>query len=188
MAKGLNGELVFNAKDVPVGRTGGEQYGYKRSLAVTVEVQMEILDRRDAYETVDHTMVTKPLDFAITTAVWQPGWNDMVAGGATVEPLRELVTYLNGFDAESVAALADLAEWHLNSMTAGCAHQGPPVMKDGTYGPEVDFDQTPPCPVTGYKYGSAWLLRPLPDGFHKRVRELFGKADDLSKIWSASSL
>lgn len=184
MAKGLNGELVFNAKDVPVGRTSGESYGYKRSLLVTVEVRMEVLDRHE-YETVNHERVSNPLDFAITTAVWQPGNRDWVSGGATVEPLGELVEYLNGFDAESVKALADLAEWHLNGMTAGCAHQGEPVMRDGRYGPEIDFDRTPPCPETGYRYGSAWLLRPLPDGFREHVQNLFGKASDQSKIWSA---
>lgn len=172
MSRGLNGETVFTANDVLVGYAPGEPYGYKNNLRVTVDVRMEALDRQDSYETTEHEQVSKPLDFAITTSVWRPDLRDSVAGGATVEPLREVLQsgrYADGWNAEKVSALLDLAPWHLNGMTAGCAHQTP--VRDSNGRP--DLDATEPCPVTGYKYGHAWLVRILPDGFLQNVRRLF---------------
>lgn len=42
------------------------------------------------------------------------------------------------------------ARWHLNDMNAGCTHQGGASRVIGE-----------PCPFTGYRYGSAWLVDPL---------------------------
>src|SRR4051812_6191369 len=89
--EGLNGEPVFAAEDVPVGRVAGSDYGYKRNLLVTVSVSMEELTRQDVYETTTHDKVTRPLSFSITTGVWNPNRSDVISGGANVEPLRELV-------------------------------------------------------------------------------------------------
>src|SRR5215469_14742086 len=121
--QGLNGEIVYKRERVRVGQVDGEAYGYKRPLWVTVDVTMEQLNRQPEYETTEHEHVSGPLDFSITTDVWRPDGRDIVSGGATVEPLRELVTYADGFDAEKAAALAALERWHLNAMRAGCAHQ-----------------------------------------------------------------
>lgn len=170
--KGLNGVPVFNARDVPVGRIPGKPYGYRQSLLVTVDIRMERLTRRE-YETVDHQMVREPLDFALTTSVWRPRLSDIVSCGATVEPLRELSSYEPGWAAESVKELADLEEWHLNAMSAACAHQKRNAGLD-----------SPPCPISGYRWGSAWLVRPLPDGFLDKVRGLFADVED-DKIWTA---
>lgn len=172
MTRGLNGETAFKAEGVLVGYTPGEAYGYKRKLQVTVSVRMEWLDRQDEYETVDHEAAIRPLDFAITTDVWQPGHGDIVSGGATVEPLREVLQsgdYAPGWDAGKVQTLLDLAPWHLNGMTAGCAHQTPVLDSNG----RPDLDATEPCPLTGYRYGHAWLVRLLPDGFDQQIRGLF---------------
>ena len=176
MTRGLNGETAFKVEDVLVGYVPGEAYGYQRKLQVTVSVRMEWLDRQDEYETVDHESVIRPLDFAITTSVWQPSRHDIVQGGATVEPLQEVLQsgdFAAGWDARKVQTLLDLAPWHLNSATAGCAHQAVIYAPD-RYGREApSLDLTPPCPVTGYRYGHAWLIRPLPDGFLPQVQVLF---------------
>ena len=172
---GLNGETAFKAEDVLIGQVDGEPYGYKRALDVTVSVRMEWLTRQDTYETTAHEHVSRPLDFAITTAVWQPPRydRDMISGGATVEPLRHLVKYAPGWDAGKVARLAELDAYHLNGMTAGCDHVTP-VMETDRYGRTVaSLDLTPACPVTGYRYGHAWLVRELPPGFLDEVRALF---------------
>jgi hypothetical protein len=186
---GYNGVRVFTAKDVPVGTVPGEPYGYKRALTVTVDVRMERLTRRDSYETTTHTQVRRPLDFAITTSVWRPDGRDIVAGGATVEPLRELTTYRNGFTAEIVAELLELEPWHLNGMTAACEHQIGDVLvyEDDKYSPNgkrISTSKTV-CPVTGYKYGHAWLVRELPHGFTSRVRHIFASVKDQTRIYDA---
>ena len=38
--------------------------------------------------------------------------------------------------------------WHLNDLRSHCIHQDP----------SVKWDEVPPCPTTGYKAGSAWLV------------------------------
>lgn len=186
MSRGLNGETVFKAEDVLVGYVPGEPYGYQRNLRVTVEVRMEALDRQDSYETTGHgpgfnangeeitvhPQVTRPLDFSITTSVWRPDLRDTVSGGATVEPLREVLQsgwYADGWDAQKVSALLDLAPWHLNAMSAGCDLQTPVLDANG----HPSLDRTEPCPITGYKYGHAWLVRVLPDGFLNTVQQIF---------------
>jgi hypothetical protein len=171
--EGLNGKPVFAAEDVPVGRIDGGDYGYRRSLLVTVSVRMEERTRRDSYETVNHDQVSRPLDFSIMTGVWNPNRSDIVSGGATVEPLRELVSFERGFDAESARKLADLGAYHLSGMRAGCAHQKRDAGLDSAA-----------CPVTGYKWGSAWLVQPLPSGFLERVKALFKDAD-AAHLWAA---
>jgi len=173
-AQGLNGEIAFQAKDVTIGYVPGTPYGYKRDLKVTAEVRMEYLTRQDTYETTSHKRVSRPLDFAITTAVWQPSGRDWTSGGATLEPLAEITRYAPGWDAGKVAELIKLGQHHLNGMTAGCDHQEI-VWEHDRYGRRVpSLDRTPACPVTGYRYGHAWLVRELPEGFLARIRALFG--------------
>lgn len=175
MSQGLNGETVLEIKDLYVGMVPGAEYGYKRNLRVTVDICMERLNRRESYETTEHKTVTSPLDFALTTAVWNLSRSnpDIVSGGATTEPLREMVAFAPGFDADKARELADLGDrWHLNGMRAGCAHQTPVIAPDN-YGREVpSLDLTPACPETGYKYGHAWLLETLPDDFMETLKRL----------------
>lgn len=51
--------------------------------------------------------------------------------------------------------------YHLNEMNAGCEHQ-----KEGTPVGEV-------CPVCGYRYGSAWLYREIPEKDLEAIKHLF---------------
>jgi hypothetical protein len=193
MAEGLNGDPVFTVERRFVGTVPGGPYGYKRNLRVTVDIRMEALTRQHGYETTEHALTSRPLDFALTTAVWRPDGKDITAGGATVEPLRELVTFAPGFDAGKARALAGLGErWHLNGMRARCAHQVVAYEED-RYGRRVpSLDKTPVCrvdaamelhparaeadgkPATlgGYRYGSAWLVEPLPPGFLDTLKGL----------------
>ena len=173
---GMNGTIMLNVPDgkMMVGRVDGEPYGYKRLLRVTVELRIERLERQDTYETVEHETVTAPLDFAITTHIWRPDLRDIVYCGATARPLREIVDYAAGWDARMVAALADLERWHLNDLKAGCAHQGV-VYEDSPYGRRPSLSLTPPCPVTGYRYGTKWLIEPLPERFVPDLLELLAR-------------
>jgi hypothetical protein len=180
---GLNGHRVLTVTDVPVGRIPGESYGYQRDLLVTVNVRMERRER-DA-QTIDHETISGHLDFAITVAVWQPNRNDITASYAgSDEPLRQVLAhgrYEDGMDADKVRAFMELDAWHLNTMTAACAHQTPVGEDIGER-----LDNTPPCPVTGYKYGHAWLVRPLPAGFHADVLALFADVDRDAFTWTGA--
>lgn len=178
---GLNGTTVLKAVDLPVARIPGASYGYKRSLLVTVELRVERLQRRAVYETVNHEKVTEPYEFACTTSVWRPDGKDIVAGGATTEPLLEAAEHATswcpGFNAATALELAALGNiWHLNAMQAACAHQEV-VWEDSKYGRRPSLDDTPRCPQTGYKYGSAWLVKPLPADFMDTLNRLLAGVD-----------
>lgn len=179
---GLNGEIMLNTPDRGPGATGlvigsvpGEPYGYKRSLKVTVDLRIE--QRAGAYETVDHESIAGPLDFAITAQIWQPKEHDIVASGRD-EIFADLDSHALGKDASDFLRRA-ADEWHLNAMQAGCAHQVIlPEIPDGVGALDRIgwfLDNVPPCPVTGYKYGSKWLVKPLLDSW---LRELLTVLDD----------
>lgn len=181
---GLNGTIMLNAPDSPgvwVGTVDGAPYGYPRfRLSVSVELRLERLERQDEYETTEHDKVSRPLEFAMTTSVWQPSKRDIVSGGATREPLREVAaqgSFGEGWDADKLAQLADLGDrWHLNSLKAGCSHQTV-VYEESDYGTRPSLELTEPCPVTGYKYGHAWLVEPLPADFVSTLLELLADVD-----------
>jgi len=75
------------------------------------------------------------------------------------EPIEpDQITFAPGWDKEKWLDFLDLWErWHLNDMKAGCEHQRKLGWKS--------YDEHPsePCPVCGYKYGSAWLREELPE-------------------------
>jgi len=70
-------------------------------------------------------------------------------------------------------------EWHLNDMQAGCEHQRAEKWEEKRLDDSLPWTQPnsamwtykkdhpkgllcEPCPVCGYKYGSAWLKKELP--------------------------
>ena len=177
MARGMNGEEVLKFEDVTVGYLPGGDFGYKRNVPVTVRVCMERLDRSEQYQTVTHEFVTHPLDFSITEAVWRPNRSDMIQSGPTPEALQMLLDlgsnakYATGWDAGKVRSLIKLSAWHLNAMNAACEHQTV-VYEDLPYR-RPSLELTLPCPKSGYRYGSAWLIRELPADFVSRVRAIF---------------
>lgn len=178
---GLNGTIMLNTPSnrpghhyhditgLTIGSTPGAPYDYKRSLKVTVDIRIEQLP--GARETTDHVSIAGPLNFAIQTNVWQPSGKDIVSGGQAHHVLDELDSYTYG--EELVSFLKEAADtWHLNDMRAACVHQVVPEIPEEVS--RLDhtswlLDNTPPCPVNGYKYGSKWLIEPLTDVF---VREL----------------
>jgi len=63
----------------------------------------------------------------------------------------EDIKYNQGWDKESFLKLLSIWNaWHLNDLRAGCEHQ------------RAEGVLLKPCPVCGYKYGSAWLYEPVP--------------------------
>ena len=62
-----------------------------------------------------------------------------------------------GWNAGTVRVLRKVWDrWHLNDMNAGCWHQR-------ELGWDVDRHLSKPCPVCGYKYGTAWLSEEVPE-------------------------
>ena len=62
-------------------------------------------------------------------------------------------------------------EWHLNDMNAGCVHQGS-VEANNNKWEELAQKETDKCPH-GYRYGSSWLVRLLPQPIAEKIEILF---------------
>lgn len=65
--------------------------------------------------------------------------------------------YAIGWNKEMMEKFFDVwKNWHLNDLQAGCEHQ-----REMEWGKEEDIGK--PCPVCGYKYGTAWLRKEVPE-------------------------
>lgn len=124
--------------DIYVGRTGD---GARISISVRLAL------RTNEQENTDHQTVTDRWEISLMGGGIEKGRSVESFGGQIREEFRR-VRGVKGVKA--VSAIWDT--YHLNGMAAGCDHQSRPG----------DLDTTPPCPVTGYRYGHAWLYRELP--------------------------
>jgi hypothetical protein len=113
-----------------------------------------------------------------------------------------------GWDRGKIKRFFDLWDrWHLNDMRAGCEHQralgwdkepidpNKPTTAYGKFYPGQTHDSrnlkswvnppvghmSEPCPVCGYKYGTAWLTESVPADV---INFLFGLPDaDITPAW-----
>lgn len=165
------------ANEILIGRTDDGENVY-------AEARIEISNPGE-WHTVEHETVTDPVTLAFSGVVIRKGGSfgrdgDWRGAGQIVDDVKRIVTPLQGWSAEDVAKLVEnWDKWHLNTMRAGCVHQPPEsiVYQQGKYGREVNFDATPVCPVSGYRYGSEWLTEAVPADVLAWVRERFKIAD-----------
>lgn len=110
-------------------------------------------------ETVTHQKVAEWLELSISGVV-QGG-----EGGQIQEAIDQMnYAILSGKQIGEISEIRQIWDrWHLNGMKAGCVHQ-----MAGDYDrPEISGQV---CPVTGYKYGRAWLVDPLPPEVAEKVK------------------
>ena len=145
-----------------------------------VYVEIVIREREGDFETTEHATVNRAVGVSFSGHTFRrySRRQDCDRAGLIIRALDEIVTFARGWDVRSVRRLATLwHEWHLNYMTAGCAHQTP-VMAPDEYGrmmPSVTL--TPGCPETGYRYGDKWLVRTVPDGILAEIHTLAERLD-----------
>jgi hypothetical protein len=136
-----------------IGTIPGDSYGYKSRLRVTVSVTL--ISVPGDHQTTAHATVRDAQRFILTPWVLNASGTGVLMGGATAEPLKELIANgkpVRGVSMGTVRDLLALGRYHLNDMKPGCVHQEKNAGLD-----------SPPCPETGYKWGHAWLVEPLPD-------------------------
>jgi hypothetical protein len=98
-------------------------------------------------------------------------------GGQMLDTLLEVADPANGWTLQELKEIHRLwKNWHLNDMQAGCQHVPDPLWEDSPYGKRPDLKNTPSCPETGYRWGSAWLVRLIPATVIVRMQELIRKA------------
>lgn len=145
-----------------LGTNPGEGYGYKRPVKVYVNIELRAEDAMNPLRvrrTTEHMATILEPELSITFDVVNSAGTDLGGGAMGKEGLN---VETRKASSRVFEVLHRLIPWHLNGMQAKCAHQGPPVYEQGRYGPQVNFQKSPRCPLTGYGYGSAWLVEPLP--------------------------
>lgn len=140
-----------------LGTGTGDTYGVKREVKVFALPALTL--GAGDWQTVDHEPITNPLRFTLTFDVVGPTGRLLAFGAMGLAGFDE-VTATRRASSTTFAALRNLVDWHLNDLQAGCAHQTV-VYESSPYGPRPSLQDTVPCPLTGYRYGSAWLVRPL---------------------------
>ena len=163
----------MRVEDMVIGRVSGDYAGYRNSAELVVSVSVQRIDTPQ--ETTDHRTLDGVTRLSISAGVWNRARTDFLIGGQCRDALDNMVSYAPGWNRRKVRRLGEIWDaWHLNDAQAGCDHQVP-VMEQDRYGRTVpSLSRTPPCPVTGYKYGHAWLARELPDAIIEEIAELCG--------------
>ena len=120
---------------------------------------IELKDHAREAVTTNHESVTgyRSMSFTGTliskygSIVYERGF---MSGGQNYGDLLEITQPAKGFTLADIKRIYDLwQELHLNDLESHCAHQDK----------AIKWDQVEPCPITGYRAGSAWLLSPLND-------------------------
>ena len=90
----------------------------------------------------------------------------LISCGQNYEYLLEITEPAKGFNRADIRRLYELwRAYHLNDMQSHCAHQDK----------AIKWDSVEPCPLTGYRAGSAWLVQELPAGVIGEIESIIGK-------------
>ena len=130
-----------------------------------VEVKIELRENRREYVWKDDDL-KEVRGNAFSAMVMVYRHNSFVCGGQCLDESDILDAVENGklCKKDKATYLEILRLWknyHLNGMNAGCEHQ-----KEGSPAGSV-------CPVCGYRYGSAWLYREIPEKDLEAIKHLF---------------
>ena len=120
---------------------------------------------------------------SLVGSVWNARKTDIVVGGQCQDELAKLPQFQEG---GKYRELIELWKWHLNDMRAGTEWQEKILdeWKAGHPGEQLDYAKA--CEVLkarkaysdkGYKYGSKWLYRPLPDDVVAKARKWIAEAN-----------
>lgn len=130
-----------------------------------VEVDIELHENRHEYIWKDGALKdVRGNEFMASAMVYRH--NSLVCGGQCLDDPKVLDVVKNGklCEKDKATYLEILRLWknyHLNGVNAGCEHQ-----KRGTLVGET-------CPVCGYRYGSIWLYREIPEKDLEAIKNLF---------------
>lgn len=122
-------------------------------------LNVEIKPMQGAGLDINHQPVTGAPVISISGSIvskygsvqYDRGW---ISAGQCLDAFSDITQFTNRWSAGELGdILAIWSAYHLNELNSHCAHQDS----------DVKWDAVPPCSVTGYKAGSAWLYAPIPD-------------------------
>lgn len=154
---------------------------------IVVDIEVGVSQPGVTWQTVEHGTIVGPQRLSITGEHYEKGQRrgNPASAGQIVDSLGEVTEPAPGWSLEEIAELAALwREWHLNDMQAGCVHQTEIVYEDSRGYRQIDLDATTAandCPA-GYRYGSAWLTKPLTEEVLAQIERLDrSRSEDLYK-------
>jgi hypothetical protein len=149
-----------------LGRTAEVRAGRRGYVVVEVELRTN----QGEYVTTEHGMITDPLELSVQASQYAPydRKDNPSSSGQAREALAEVTEPAPGWTLEEIAELRAIWErWHLNTMRAACAHM--PADARARW----DRREAVVCDAgSGYKYGTSWLVEPIPAKVVERVRHL----------------
>ncbi|TXH09345.1 MAG: hypothetical protein E6R04_08315 [Spirochaetes bacterium] len=182
MSTTYGGNATFtedSVKDFPIGRWTADE-GNLRKTGYRMEVDFGLRHHTGReWTAVEHEPITDWWEFSASGGVWRNGSENTF--GQNLYHLRDLDPdrLAPGWTKADVRSLRTIWErWHLNGMKAACSHMTGDVLvyePDGYGGQRISCSGTV-CPETGYTYGKAWLVEPLPDEVVTEVRRLLALA------------
>lgn len=148
------------------------------NLRVHIAVRFTVQSSATDSETTEHRHVNSPVQASITHSTYKGKKNidrNLESVGDDLTDLAHITRPAQGFTLDEVRELYRLGtEWHLNDVNAACDHMDIP---EGKAASEL-LDMGIVCPETGYKYGTAWLVRELPNDVYDRIIELASKGQE----------
>ena len=183
MSTTYGGNATFtedSVKDFPIGRwTADEGDLRKTGYRMRVDFGLRHHTGRE-WTTIEHEVITDYWEFSASGGLWRNGSEDtfgqMLHYLTKLDPDRLAPGWNKVTDVRSLRTIWE--RWHLNGMNAACAHMTDDVLvyePDGYGGQRISCSGTV-CPETGYTYGKAWLVEPLPDEVITEVRRLLALA------------
>lgn len=148
------------------------QDGPSARMTVTIELQtIEAGWQTTDHKTTDHK-TTDGTEYRLSVCGEAKRPGGAYSGGQNRDDLAAVLQVgTPAMDRNDLASLLAIWErWHLNDLQAGCVHQDhvPHNVADWTASAAAESAK---CP-NGYRYGSAWLVTPLPADVVAEVRRL----------------
>jgi len=113
--------------------------------------------------TINHEKVAGYNVLSLSGEVIEAGKRLAYNVGQIQDRLHEITEPGSGLTIAGVARIYKIwEEWHLNDMSSHCAHQDK----------AIKWDEVAPCSETGYRAGSAWLLKELPEEIAQEITHL----------------
>ena len=139
-------------------------YGKKRINTPTLEVELR--------------NTNKGIEFSVCGNIWNATHTDIVCGGQCLDTMIKFSSLANNELFMKIYKLWKV--WHLNSMHPGTVAQEEAL---ANFTPKNQYDRyEEDCAYldsigllvdNGYKYGSAWLHREIPDDVLAEMKSLF---------------
>ena len=147
----------------------------KKTNRVTIEAELKQI--KNLSFTTDTEPIKEYYTFSASANIWQGNNRDIDAGGQMVD---EAASYFP--ENEIAQRLKEIWEkYHLNDLNAGTEKQSNCLDEYKKVNPEWRYEYTAACTIleevdlledSGYKYGSKWLVRPIPETIVEEIKEL----------------